>query len=211
MLNVKTILTLCCEASPIICGCLTLHYLPKPYRILLVLSFITLAVDGVALYIRKVLEQSNSWLYNCYMIFDFGLLAATAYYFRPSKSTLNCITVASFFFLLSWGYTFFSTGISLFFVNVYMIISILILIVYIWLLYYQAMECKHSLIKSPGFWACTGIIVFYACNAPFFSIMNLLNDKAKQSTLHYLITTVLNNIRYLLLAYSFCLIRIQRN
>jgi hypothetical protein len=211
LLNIKTIVTLCCEVSPVILGSLIFSYLPKPYRILLVLSIITLVVDGIALYIRKWLHQDNGWLYNFYMLFDCGLLTLTGHYFRLAKPIAYYAAIAYIIFFLSWSYSFFALGIRPFFVNAYMAATIALLVMYILLLYYHAMEYKHSLTRSPLLWVCLAVIIFYACNAPFFSIMSLLNNKAKESTLHYLITTVLNNIRYLFITYSFYLVYKQHN
>ena len=68
---------------------------------------------------------------------------------------------------------------------------------------------KQKWQSSPVIWMSAGLVLFFACNIPYFSLFNYLNKYylPESRFLFNFITDVLANIRYLLLAVSFYLLR----
>jgi hypothetical protein len=213
-LNIGDIITFLCELLPFITGMAILSSLPKPYRILLCQSTLVFCLDLYGFYLRKSSTHTNNqWLYNYYQLADCGLLLLAGYYF-DRNNTFRIFAIGGFITFLSfWLYAVYQNGIGIFAVSAYNILSILLIAAYFWIFYRIAMNNHNQLLRLPELWLCLGIIAFYGCNMFFFSIAgDLQKDLSREElgTITYLITTVLNNVRYLFTALSFYLVYINR-
>ena len=54
------------------------RYLPRPYKIVLLLIAIASLCEGYGYYIFKYLHRSNAWMFNIYIVLEIWLLGIAA-------------------------------------------------------------------------------------------------------------------------------------
>jgi hypothetical protein len=145
---------------------------------------------------------SNQWLFNCYLPFDCGLPLLAAHYFLKKRNNTYLLIGGYVLFLVVEVYDIYSKGINTFAMNAYITDSILLICTYLIVLYTTVMTYRGSIIRLDTFWLCLGIILFYGCNIPYFSMLGLMVRYGVGTQL-FIILRVLNNVRYLFVAYSF--------
>ena len=176
---------------------------------LLVWIFFYLVSYLITLYqIQSQLVQNNQWIFNIYIILETLLLSIASYrYLQDAGSKYLAFTLYGLFLLVMLaqlsmaGYSGFANyGVA--------IAGILVTILYTLILYRQFTVDTSSKIRTPEIWAGIGLVIYFACDVPYFSLFSYLNTYHLKlsSFLFHVITDVLANIRYLLLAVTFWLI-----
>ncbi len=155
------------------------------------------------------LEMNNHWIFNIQIPLELLLLIiATCYFFKDKLSQRLAIISYTLFLLtvilqlkLSGPTAFISYGV--------VVAGIIVTTLYTLILYKQFHSDHLAWIQSPVIWASTGLVIYFACNIPYFSMFDYLNTKhaALSEKLFHFITDVLANIRYLFLAIAFWLLR----
>lgn len=148
------------------------------------------------------LPIDNQWLMNLHLILETGLLLAAAWLVLP-EMLRSALTFGAFsLFLLVFGIQAMNLGIGTYLNYADVAECLVITLVFSVVLYHSGQQTRIPFWYSPEKWACLGILIYFACSVPYVSMMNYLeHTNPKVNTfLYYLISGVLANIRYLLLA-----------
>lgn len=169
------------------------------YKLLAIHAILSFLVEFTGFIMRKNYINSQ-WLFNCYMISDCGLLLLAGYYFKLRLSSLFLI-IGFLIFLTVWSWNIYSSGMSEFPIPAHIVNSILQVGTYLFILYQTTVIHKESLIQSPAFWICLGIILFFGCSIPFFSLLGFLAKNAREILDRLsIVLKILIAVRYLLLS-----------
>lgn len=159
------------------------------------------------------LPLNNQWVFNIYLFVEASFLFGAASVFFKERFIRLTLLLCYVFFML-----FFFTAISLngfleFSSYALSLESILLIIVYILILYKVIISGSAGTSKSTEIWISVGLVLFLACNLPYFSMFNYLNkyDLALSQKLHASITQIFSHLRYLFLAIGFLMIKKQIN
>jgi hypothetical protein len=154
------------------------------------------------------LGQNNHWVFNLNILIEttFLLLSARSYFEKVIAKKIILFSCIFFLFI-----SLILHSVNNFFIfneSIYVIESILIVIIYTFILFRCFYETFTIEVKSPEIWASIGLILYFGCNLPYFSLFNYLNTHylSMSEILQDRITDVLSNIRYLLLAVGFWVI-----
>ncbi len=159
------------------------------------------------------LTKNNQWLFNLYLFFEAMILAAAASIQLVSKGLKQFvyILVGLFFvvFVRQLKYNGFQVFANFACAAECMVLTVAFLLV----LYEEFQRLDRGYLRSPVVFTSLAIVIFYGCNAPYFSFFNYLQKSHPKASefLFHLIVDVLSNIRYLLLAISFWLIHKNQN
>jgi hypothetical membrane protein len=202
----------CIPVLALLSGLYSFKYLDRFLKILLLQLGIYLAVVMAAYFITPGTQTNpNQWLYNVYIFLETVLLLTAAFFLTQNKEKR-----AGIIFLFTVFLVVFLTHItlkSITFFSSYAFIAegITVLIVYGYIVYRETFVNGNSLSDSPVLWASLGLLIFFICNVPYFSLFDFLNKNYPHAAklLFQIITDVLANVRYLLLAISFWLVRRQ--
>lgn len=148
------------------------------------------------------LPIDNQWLMNLHLILETGLLLVAAWLVLP-EMLRSALTFGAFsLFLLVFGIQAMNLGIGTYLNYADVAECLVITLVFSVVLYHSGQQTRTPFWYSPEKWACLGILIYFACSVPYVSMMNYLeHTNPKVNTfLYYLISGVLANIRYLLLA-----------
>ena len=152
--------------------------------------------------------QNNQWLYNISTFIEIALLLMAAYFFYDDSKIKKLITVCLLIYMSIDLFTLYAQGWQKFNVIGFVIGTMFITIWYAHVLYTVISKRTEQSGLAPMFWICTGILLFYVCNLPYFSFFNYLNTNHLQLSVFFykIITQVLANIRYLFLGLGFWLV-----
>ncbi|WP_343747211.1 hypothetical protein [Fluviicola sp.] len=153
-------------------------------------------------------EVDNRWLMNIHLIIETGLLFTAAWFVLP-KPLRTFVSAGAFsLFLLVLGIQIGKQGFEVYLNYADVTACMLITLVFSLVLYTFGQQTSVRLWRSPEKWACLGILMYFACSVPYVSMMNYLQTENPEANtfLYYLISGVLANLRYLLLALAFWLI-----
>lgn len=154
------------------------------------------------------LTEDNQFIFNIHSSIElFMLLTASAILLNDKMSKyLAGILYILFAITLLLQVSFSGTSV---FANYAIAASgFAITILYI-LIIYKLLKTNPSALKySPEVWASLGLIIYAACNVPYFTMFHYLNKHHLElsAKLFHIITDVLANVRYLLLALAFWLV-----
>ncbi len=154
-------------------------------------------------------QYNNQWLYNLSMLLETGFLSWAAYeYFKFSKQKF-LVWIGYSLFLLVFSIEVYAKGFLVFSNHGYIAESVLLLLLYLLVLYNQLTKENNAWKRSPEVWISLGIVLYFGGAVPYLSFINYLQDgHSKVSLLLYqFIIEGLSNLRYLLLALGFWLIR----
>jgi hypothetical protein len=151
------------------------------------------------------IEENDQWLFNLHMLLEVSWLTVAAYYYSNSKTRKYLALILYGLFL-----AVFITQINFYkfscFANFGMAAAgMVITILYLFILYETFKLKSVPWYQSPEILASIGLIIYFACNVPYFSLFTYLNEHylALSERLFHFITDVLANIRYLFLAIAF--------
>lgn len=181
------------------------------YRIIVLsvlLGFAAL-IGGIVLQLAAS-GAGNQWLFNFYIPAETAvLLYAGSLVFRSSGAkAVLCIAFALFF--ATWGWQVAQTGIGVFANKAAMLESVFLVALYLFILYRHTILHDGPVYRSPVFWICCGIILFFGCNIPYIGVIHFLEQKKPvlNNRLYNLII-VLQNVRYLFIGIAFIVYRKQ--
>jgi hypothetical protein len=170
------------------------------WLILYILSY------GVTEYQKhKHLSENNQWVFNIQLFCETTLLCFAANCYFEKRFAKRLVMLSWMLFLFFFFGRLASNGFFEFNVISYSAESILMLAIYTLILFQCFYETFTIEVKSPEVWASIGLVLYFGCNLPYFSLFNYLNSHYlnMSETLHRHITDVFSNIRYILLAIGF--------
>ncbi|MCW3103305.1 MAG: hypothetical protein JWO09_1745 [Bacteroidetes bacterium] len=151
------------------------------------------------------IEPNDHWLLNIHLLLEALWLTVAAYNYSNAKTRKSLALILYGVFLIVFTIQVSVSGFSCF-ANLGMAAAgLMITILYLFILY-DAFRSKAGLwYTSPEIWACIGLVIYFACNVPYFSLFTYLNDHYPilSGRLFSVITDVLANIRYFFLAIAF--------
>lgn len=174
------------------------------YIVIYTLSFIVTMTQS---YYK--IPLNNQWVYNLSIPIETFFLtwAASIYFTRQRQKNLIWIGFAIFFSI--YLIEIIIKGINVLSNHGYTAGSILILIIYLFILYSCFIEEYSNWKYSPDVWICLGIILYFGGSIPYFSLLSYLEKNALKTGLflYQFIVEGLANLRYIMLAVGFWLIR----
>lgn len=207
-MSLITLLDLSATLLAMLAGLFFFKHLNAAYKIITSQACIAFVVELAA---ATSFKNYNHGMYNVYMIADCGLLMLAGFFLL--KKYNHYFFIAGFtVFLLIWTWSALSHGLAYFAQLAFVVYSLMLVIIYIMVLYNEALIFKHSLYKFPALYLCSGIILFYACIIPYFSTFKLQANltSAQQQFLHLLVLDVLDQLRYIFTAIGFFLFYINK-
>ena len=153
--------------------------------------------------------MNDQWIFNIQIPLELLLLTMAACYFLKDKLSRYLALTLYILFLIIILLQFKISGPEVF-INYGMVASgFSITVLYSMILYRKFKSGSPYWKQSPELWASLGLIIYFACNIPYFSLFTYLNSHhpALSTKLFLFITDVLANIRYIFLAVAFWMVR----
>lgn len=193
-------------------GMLYYNRMPLPYRLLFWINVLGLFVESSGHFISHNLHQANLWLFNIYLLVDVAINIYLARFFvRPAVSKF--IPLLIFIHVLVWMYVVHENSFVNFAYMSLVAASLIITILFLFILIDKVMHSDVGLTKDPLFWLCLSMILYYACDIPYMSTLAFdANDFIHRNNyLHGIdINDILNAASPLLYVFSFVLCAHQR-
>jgi hypothetical protein len=158
--------------------------------------------------IYRGIPEDNQWVYNISTFLEISILMAAAGTFYKDITLKRLVAIAYVLFVLLTFVMWWKFGFKEFNINAYVPGSLIVCVLYSVILHDCFFTNKNSpRLWNPDIWICIGLLVYFACNLPYFSLFHYLNKHhlGLSKILFNLITQVLANIRYLLLGLGFWL------
>lgn len=154
-------------------------------------------------------SMNNQWIFYIQIPLELLLLTIAACYFLKDKFIRYLSMILYAFFLLVFLIQLSHLKPRQFINYAVVAAGINVIILYTFILYKKFKSDPLSWKKSPEVIASIGLIIYFACNVPYFSLFNYLNTHAPllSERLFHIVTDTLANIRYLCLAVAFWLCR----
>lgn len=193
-------------------GIYTYSYMNKFIRTLflqLVTWIFLFIISHILTAMQDANHMNNQWLFYIQIPLELLLLNIAACYFLKDKIIryLSMILYLIFLIIFLLQLSVLKTGE---FINYAVVAAgINVTILYTLILHKKLKDDPTSWKKSPDVIASIGLIIYFACNVPYFSLFNYLNTHYPllSQKLFHMITDILANIRYLCLAIAFWLCR----
>lgn len=199
-----------CEILAFLVGTFFAKRFTWPYKLIYLQVALVTLVEIAGYYIKKE-ASTNAWIFNLYLPLDCGILLLAAYGFLKERFKPAGFFIAYSIYSIIWTVGIANSSKSFAFASMIADATILV-VAYLMVLYYSAMSYHGNIMKLPIFWICLGIILYYGCAIPFFSMYQFLTSLSKDDKHKmYFILQVLNNIRYIFTTLSFILLRRQVN
>ncbi len=153
------------------------------------------------------LIKNNTWIYNLYFPIECALLTGAGLFYFKSKRVNFFAFITYALFSMTLFFQLNKNGINSLANFAVAIEALLLVTIYLFILYDKLKDSNFNWKVSPEFWLCIGIVLYFGCIVPYFSMINYLNATNPQLsfTLFVFINDVLSNIRYLLTAFAFWL------
>jgi len=202
-----------CILLAVLSGIFAFPYMDRFFRVLFLQVTVWSVFYGLSYVITGYqhaheLPIDNQWFMNIHLILETGLLLTAAWFVLPTligKPLIvgSCILFSVVFVVQGWKQGW---GTYLNYADV--TACLVLTIVFSMVLYTFAQRTNQRLWRSPEKWACLGILLYFACSVPYVSMMHYLEEHNPpvNTFLYYLISGVLANLRYLLLAVAFLMI-----
>lgn len=207
-----------CLSLAILTGILAFRHMNSFFKILF-LQVTSWSLFYAGSHVITLYQQSmnqpidNRWLMNIHLIIETGLLLTAAWFVLP-KAFRTFISIGAFVsFLAAFGIQSWNQGFDVYLNYADATACIVITLVFYMVFYTFWKQTRVRLWKSPEKWACLGILMYFACSVPYVCMMDYLQRKspAANTFLYYLISGVLANTRYLLLALAFWMLYRETN
>jgi hypothetical protein len=184
--------------------------LPFPYRLVFYLTAVALLFECYGFYLGPHLHRNNSWLFNIYILLDAWLMGTAAIYLmniRKRYFFFGTLVVETVIWLVN--ICVYSIRI---FADVAMVAELALLtIMYLFLLYSSSVFKKSNILYQPVFWLSFPTILYCACDIPYFGLHNYIIVHAPTLAVEIaVINTILDILRYPLIAISFILLGRQK-
>ena len=151
---------------------------------------------------------NNQWLFNISLLIEAALFLFALNMRRGFKSItiltviIGILIIGSFTMEISRN-TFFTYAST---TDAFM--SMLFVILFGLFLFLELNSQATAWYKQPVVWLCVGLLTYYACSVPYFSVFEYLQKHSSEENenLFKIINGILSNIRYLCLAAAFWLL-----
>lgn len=195
-----------CITLAIIFGMLAFRNMDRFFRVLLLQVMVWGAFYGFSHIITNWQQANhvpidNQWLLNIHMVIETGLLLTAAWFVLPEMLrkglTFGAFLIFLIVFVMQAGNQGFGSYLNYADVTACIGITLVFSVVL-----YTFDHRTASFWRSPEKWACLGILLYFACSVPYVSMMRYLESTNPEvnTFLYYLISGVLANVRYFLLA-----------
>jgi len=185
-------------------------YLPTPYKLIFYLTAVALCSEGYGFYIANILREPNGWLFNSYILLEVWLSGIAAI------KLMNLKTKNIFFILLGIQTLFWTISVlrgSIYvFANFALVLGLIMLtLMYLIVLFSNSVFNSNDILKQPVFWLSISTVLYCACDIPYFGLHSyLISNSPRLAHRLIYINTVLDVIRYPLVAISFILLGRQK-
>lgn len=151
--------------------------------------------------------QNNQWVFNIQILIETSLLTLSAYYSGYLKEK-QFLSVPYGLFLILYLFGISREGFFILNANAYLFECLFMTSCYCMILFRALKVERTQTIKEPLLWTATGLLIYFACNTPYFGLFHLLNSSyaSVSKNLHMVIIDSVSNIRYISLAISFWLV-----
>ena len=202
-----------CISLALFFGMLAFRKMDRFFRVLL-LQVLIWSLFYASSYVITSYQQAhhipinNQWLMNIHMLIETGLLLIAAWFVLPKVLRTGLIFGAFSLFLGVFVLQGYNQGFGSYLNYADVTACIGITLVFSIVLYHFGQRTNSTFWNAPGKWVGLGILIYFACSVPYVSMMNYLEHKNPEvnTFLYYLISGVLANARYLLLALACCMI-----
>jgi hypothetical protein len=159
---------------------------------------------------NKGLPEDNQWLFNLNVFIETSLLLLAASKWEGSRNFRKIALYALLLFTIVFVILILKSGFFTFNSYGYALESLFITLIYLLILKQSFYDFSDSNERKYERWICIGLILFFGCNLPYFSLFNFFNKYYPNlSKSLFFITESLANLRYLMLGISFWLFRQQ--
>ncbi len=195
----------------LILGIWAFRYMNAVYRIFFYQLLVFSIILAASYFVPSVssAQYNNQWLYNLSMPLETFFLSWAAYeYFKFSKQKY-LVGVGYCLFMAALLIEIYAKGFFVFSNHGYIAESVLLLLLYLLVLYNQLTKENNAWKRSPEVWISIGIVLYFGGVVPYLSFINYLQEIHSKVS-HFLFRIIiegLSNLRYLLLAAGFWLIR----
>jgi hypothetical protein len=177
------------------------------YRLLFAHITLYLLVQCVVFFI----QYNNNWLFNIFLPIETALLLVSAdYYFNLKFARRILVSIFSFFLLIYSFDVFLWLGINTFAFHAAIVEGIAVAGVYLYIFYLQ-FQTKATY-NWPLLLVCLGHVLYFISSIPYLSVLFYFqaSHPILNRELFIYIILLLAQVRYLLLAIAFFLMRRQR-
>jgi len=194
-----------------IVGIYYFRYLPRPYRLVLLLIAIALFCESYGYYISIYRHAHNAWVFNIYMFFEALLLGVAAIYLTNNQFSKKSFLVLLILNSIIWIAVIVTNSIYAF-ATISMVCGCCVLtVIYIVVLYTNSLFSNEKAFKQPVFWLSIATILYFGCDIPYMGFQSYLIAHSPILVLKLEnINRILDRIRYPLVAISFILLGRQK-
>jgi hypothetical protein len=155
------------------------------------------------------LPLNNQFVFNWHILIETTLLASGAWVFLKHEQTRYIVLVLYPLFFLFWGFDYFAKGTN-YFTHADLVSCCCLSGLYA-LIIYKAVQSETPWWKNAELFASSGIFLYFVTSIPYISAFDALqkNFPDLHEFLFYLISDILSNLRYLLLAIGFWLLNFK--
>ena len=191
----------------LIIGLCYFRFLGKSYKIILLLVAIASICESYGYYLTHFLLMSNAWLFNLYMIIEVWLMGAASIYLIDNRTLKKVFFFGILLNTIVWVFFICSSSIYVF-ANIPMICGCsLIMIIYTIVLFRSSLFSGQTTFMQPVFWVSISTILYFGGDIPYMGLHNYLVSNNPSLGIRLAnINTVLDVIRYPLVAISFILL-----
>lgn len=143
----------------------------------------------------------NQWLMNIHMIFETGLLLLAARFVNRETKNGLLIQLGTLAFVIVYAIQVIYNGFQNYLHYADLTECVVITLVYTPILFTAPIGKKGRPLRI----VCVALLLYFACSIPYVSLMNYLQVHSPKlnSMLYHVISDVLANLRYLLIALAF--------
>ena len=187
------------------------RFLSLPYKLVLFLIAIAASFECSGYYIAMHLHEPNSWLFNLYILIDVFFMGSAAILLIDNRKTRRLFMVFIFIDSIIWIMDIITNSIYEF-ANFAMVCNLIFsTIMFLIVLFSNSIFHSKKMLKQPVFWLSVSTILYSACDIPYMGLHNYLIIHAPVlSNELFTINTVLDIVRYPLVAISFILLGRQK-
>lgn len=195
----------------IIVGLYYFRFLPRPYKLVLMLIALAFFFESYGAYTGGYLHRPNSWLFNLYMLIDSWFMGVAAIYLVAERKIKNLFFALLAGYSIMWIVDIWVNSLYKF-ANMTMVCGLIMMtIIYLIVLFSNSIFTNKRVLKQPVFWVSISTILYCACDIPYMGLHNyLLTHAPSLSSKLFTINFVLDVLRYPLAAISFILLGRQK-
>lgn len=171
------------------------------YIFITILSYLAQLIPGM--------HKNNQWVYNLAIPIETGLLCWGAYEYFKSYKAKFLVWIGFIIFFIVFIVDLIAVSPLVLSTHGLVAEGIVLIVPYLLLIYRQFTTQNATWKHSPELWISLGIVLYFGGSLPYLSLFNYLQTYHPKVNLYLLsfIDIGLSNVRYLLLAVGFWLVR----